>query len=58
MVTHYKGAASEVDPSKIKIDIPSNDFGGQPGSDGGSGDPKVPDFGVPPPPDFLPPPPK
>lgn len=53
MVTHYKAAASNVDPSQIKIDIPSSDYGAP-----GGGDQNAPDFGVPPPPDFLPPPPK
>jgi tripartite ATP-independent transporter DctM subunit len=51
MVTHYKGAASTVDPSTIKIDIPDNNFGAP---DGGSM--KEPDFGAPPPPDFGAPP--
>jgi tripartite ATP-independent transporter DctM subunit len=56
LVTHYKGAASTVDPSQIKIDIPDSNFGA-PGGGEGQGDGQN-DFGVPPPPDFLPPPPK
>jgi tripartite ATP-independent transporter DctM subunit len=51
MVTHYKGAASGIDPSKIQIDIQDGFNPGDAGVDA-----PAPDFGAPPP-DFNAPPP-
>jgi tripartite ATP-independent transporter DctM subunit len=61
LVMHYKGAASTVDPSQIKLDIPTTDYGAPPpvgGGEGGDNPAGGSDFGLPPPPDFLPPEPK